>query len=105
MLIFDDALEIARSYVKSQQLPLELNLDGNKIILFEEEIIEKYYGWYFLWGTSKYHETNDDKYALFSNSPFLVLKKNGKIIELASAYDLEKNIEKLEKRIAFLERE
>lgn len=105
MLSFDDALEIARNYVKSQHLPLELTIDGNKIILFEDEILEKYYGWYFLWGTTKYAETNDDKYALFSNSPFLVLKKNGKIIELASAYNLEENIEKLEKRIAFLERE
>lgn len=84
---------------------MEIAIDGNQISLFENEIIEKYYGWYFLWETSKYYETNDPKYAYFSNPPILVLKKNGKIIEIASAYNLEQNIEKLEKRLSFLERD
>ncbi len=97
-ITFQQAKEIALNHIESFDMPPEIQIDGNRMILLEDEIIEKDYGWIFSWSPSKFIETDDSRYAAFSNNPFLVLKENGNLIEFASAYTIDENINQYEKR-------
>lgn len=97
-ITFQQAREIALGYIESYDMPPEIQINGNKMILLEDEIIEKEYGWIFSWAPSKFIETGDLQYVAFSNSPFLVLRENGNLIEFASAYTIDENIKHYEKQ-------
>ena len=72
--------------------------EGNyKPILLENKIIEKDYGWFFQFTSKSWLETKLPM-APGSSSPILILKEKGIMIELGSAYSIEEQIERFDKR-------
>jgi hypothetical protein len=98
-LTFEEAKEIAKAYIEANQLRPVEQTDGNKLILFEEETIEKVYGWYFFSAPSKLIETGDFRYTVMGNVPFLVEKESGNLIEFGTPYPIEHYIEEYEKNL------
>jgi hypothetical protein len=50
----------------------------------------------FFHTSKKWFETNDFKYAVAGNAPFIVLRKNGKVIDTGTAYPIEHYIKRFE---------
>jgi hypothetical protein len=96
---FEEAKEIAKAYIEANQLRPEDQTDGNKLILSEGETIEKEYGWHFFSAPSKFIETEDIRYAIAGNAPFLIEKENGRLVEFGTAYPIEYYIEQYEKNL------
>lgn len=102
-ITYEQAIKIASEHIELGQIPVEDRLDGNKMILRDEDTIEKVYGWYFCPVPSMLLKTGDEKYVMIGNLPFLVKKDGGEIVEFGSAYSIEQNIKLYEeqmKRIA-----
>lgn len=85
MITFEDAEKIA------------LKTIGEDCALYYENIIEKPYGWYFNFQSKKYIETGNLSEMLFGSGGFIIEKEDGKVVELGSAYSLDKNFEIYEK--------
>lgn len=98
-LTFEEAKEIAKTHIEAHQLRPEDQTDGNKLVLLEEETIEKIYGWYFYSAPSKLIETGDFKYTILGNGPFLIEKEKAGLIEFGTAHSIEHYIEQYEKNL------
>ena len=72
-------------------------LEGDEYIIIESETIEKEWGWVFFHSSRKWIETNDFKYAVAGNAPYIVLRKNGKILDTGTAYPIDNYIKRFEK--------
>jgi hypothetical protein len=73
--------------------------ENYKPILLENKIIEKDYGWFFQFTPKSWLETKLPM-APGSCSPILILKENGILIELGSAYSIDEQIYRFDKRYA-----
>jgi len=65
-------------------------------VLVENETIEKEWGWVFFYTSKKWLETNELRYAVAGNAPFIVERNSGKIIVTGTAYDINHYIERFE---------
>ncbi len=72
----------------------------HKPILLENKIIEKDYGWFFQFTTKAWLE-NKLPMSPGSCSPILILKEKGILIELGSAYSIEEQIYRFDKRYEY----
>ncbi|SFN64361.1 hypothetical protein SAMN05421594_3612 [Chryseobacterium oleae] len=81
MLTKNEVKKIAESYMLSLQEETKIEL-----LLLNEETISKMYGDIFFYTSKKLFETNDDKYAIAGNAPFLVENKTGNIIVFGTAH-------------------
>ena len=92
MLDENEALDIAKKYVKSIEERLKLKNPDKKqeLVILESETIPKSYGWIFFYSSKKLLETNDFlKYGLVGNGPFLINKFTGEIKQMGSAKGYE----------------
>lgn len=94
MLTEQEMLNTAINHIKEIQKGTNLDL-----VIIEESIIIKSYGSIFFYTNKKYYETQEIKYAIAGNAPFLVEKKTGNIITFGTAYDEEFYIREYEKSI------
>lgn len=75
MLMFPDAKQIARDRVAKL---------GDALVLYDEPLALKAYGWVFAYESREYLESYDEVFALVGNAPFLVLRADGRVLELGS---------------------
>ena len=88
-------LEQAKAIVNA-----EINKDfdyDDEIIIIEESIREKPYGWIFYYQSKKYLETDSISYALAGNAPIIFEKETGRMVELGTGRPTEEFIELYEK--------
>jgi hypothetical protein len=71
---------------------IALNKIGPDCALFENQIIEKSYGWYFWFQSKAYFASGNWKDALVGSGGFIVEREDGRIFEFGSAYTLERNL-------------
>lgn len=64
-----------------------------ELIIFESDIIEKWYGWIFPSTSKMFIETGEMRYAVAGNCPLLVSRLNGEIAMYRTGYSLEEMIE------------
>lgn len=91
MLTEQELLNIANNYINKTKEGLEDNF-----IIINEATIKKPYGSIFFYTSKKFYETNDDRYALAGNAPFLVENESGNIITFGSSKATEDYIEEYE---------
>jgi len=93
MLTRDQARElvVGMACVRPQWLHPE-----DDLVVLDEVTIEKPWGWVFFYGSRKWRETKDAKYAIAGNAPLLVEKHSGRVIPLGTARRAEYYIERYE---------
>lgn len=85
MIGFDKTTTTANDYLKNYDVPVVITLQGR----FAE-------GWYFCLESYRYFETGNFSSKLAGNAPFIVDKDSGEILELGTAYPLEKYLQDYE---------
>ncbi|XRE43147.1 hypothetical protein ACIVBQ_001351 [Tenacibaculum discolor] len=70
---------------------------GIPTILYYDDIIKKPYGNIYDFTSKKFFETQEEKYAVLGDAPFLVENETGKVISFGTAYPLEYYIDLYEK--------
>lgn len=73
--------------------------DKPKLLVDDEQTIEKEWGWVFFYNTSEYIKFGDIDEELVGNAPYIVNKNTGEIIETGTAYDIEHYIEEYESKL------
>jgi hypothetical protein len=91
MLNVTEARSLVQSYINSIY-----HVDGDELVILDEETIVKPYGWVFLYESRKFLETNNITFAALGNAPIIVEKENGTMTVLGTAEPLEYYIEKYE---------
>jgi len=87
---YEHATRIAESHLR------ECEAWGTpKLMLIHEATIYKDYGWVFCYNSADFDPKNISTY-LAGNSPFIVLKSDGSVVETCSAYSIERNLEMYE---------
>ncbi|MEM7181838.1 MAG: hypothetical protein AAF518_13055, partial [Spirochaetota bacterium] len=95
------------SYQKAKKIA-ETHLKNN----FEEDLVldlmtDTWYGWIFHSESEKYMQTGEKQYAPSSNIPFVVLKRNGKIVPIGttkfSTLEEEQILSKLERKLFLIQ--
>jgi hypothetical protein len=76
-----EAKDIALRYLQS------LNFDG-ELVLVEDEIIEKTYGWVFFYTSAEYLKSRDITDAVAGNAPFLVERDAGHVTVFGTAHPI-----------------
>ncbi len=71
----------------------------DEVVILEDATIEREFCWVFFYQSKKYMQTQDFRYALAGNSPYLVSKIDGTIEETGTAYDVEYYIDIFEKKV------
>ena len=69
----------------------------DEIIILDSATIERVWGWVFFFTSKKWHETQEFKYALAGNAPFIVEKSSGRILSTGTAHPVEFYIENFER--------
>jgi hypothetical protein len=78
MITFEEAKQIA------------LNKIGPDCALFEDEILEKPYGWYFCYQSKAYFTSGNDW--LIGSGGFIVEREDGRVFEFGSCFGLERDL-------------
>jgi hypothetical protein len=91
MLTEQDMLEIADKYITHLN-----NERENKLIVLHEFTIRKPYGFVFFYNSKKYIETEDFKYVIAGNGPFLVENKEGLLYKFGTSESVEYSIKEYE---------
>jgi hypothetical protein len=91
MINIEQAKKIAEEYVNK-----DYYVEGDRLIVVNEETIEKEYGWVFFFDSLKHLETGDDSYLVAGNAPVVVEKNDGGIHVLATVPPLERWIDQYE---------
>lgn len=73
MITKEQAIQIVINYVTKNGTYLR----DNPPYIVKSRITELPYGWLFFWGSKKFQETGDVKWAYIGNSPLLVDKYDG----------------------------
>ncbi len=85
------AFQIVQEIIKSFDAP-----EDDEYIIIEPDTIEKEWGWVFFHDSRKWVQTKDFKYAVAGNAPFIVLRKNGKVLDTGTAYEIDHYIKRFE---------
>ena len=68
-------------------------IDGDEPIILDEHTIERDWGWVFFWGSRKFEETQEFRFALAGNAPILVKCSDGSAQFTTTAIPVEKYLE------------
>jgi hypothetical protein len=85
----DNAKKIALEYVAERQAASNCELEIIDDLTQEEE-----FGWVYFYDSKKYIETDDPKFAVGGNAPFIVDAKTGKIELTGTAHPVEYYLER-----------
>lgn len=85
MIDIETAKAIARKYVGGITYPV----DGDELILLEDKILEKPYGWVFYYTSKRFYIDKDETFALAGNAPILIDRQAGEVHVLGTARPLE----------------
>jgi hypothetical protein len=70
-----------------------------KLVILDNETIEKKWGWVFFYNTEDYLKTGDIYEALVGNAPYIVNRYTGELFETGTAYDIEEYIKEYESKL------
>ncbi|MGJ0194787.1 YrhB domain-containing protein [Pantoea sp. RRHST58] len=87
MVNFEQAVEKASNYLRNNDIPVVITLQGR----FCE-------GCFFCFQSREYLETGDFSTQLAGNAPFIIDKDTGEIHELGTAYPIEKYLQDYEEK-------
>jgi len=76
-----------------RRVAVHVNTDSShgddRLIVCEEDTIDKPYGWVVFYTSEKWLATGDFRYAIAGNGPIVVLKDSGEMIPLGTARPVE----------------
>lgn len=78
-----------------------IHINNDELIIMDDLTIETSFGWFFFYQSKKYIETNDIRYMLGGNAPFMIDRKLNKLIYTGTSYDIEYYIKKYEQEIKY----
>jgi hypothetical protein len=84
MITEQEALVIAKKHLRGNLSP-----DQSDIIIREDMIIKKPYGWLFFYQTKRYLETKQSEYAIIGDHPFIVEKSTGRVAHLRGRANID----------------
>lgn len=93
----EKALQIVQGYLDTL-LPLD---SDDQYVVIEKQILEKPYGWVFLFNSKKFLDSGNIFLSLCGNGPIVVQKDTGKIHQLGSANGLEATIKEFEEAMGW----
>lgn len=73
--------------------------DKPRLVVLDEQTIDKEWGWVFFYNTSEYSESGKSDDDLLGNAPYIVNKNTGEIIETGTAYNIEHYIREYESEL------
>ena len=76
-----------------------LSLEGDELVIIDEETIEKDFGWVFFYQSKKFLETENFSYCLAGNAPYIVNRFDGSFQITGTANKIEYYIKEYEKRL------
>lgn len=95
-MTIEAAMTLVQSYLDEKSLSAEDNL-----VILKDKVVEKEYGWIFIFNSKRFIETGNILYSLGGNGPIVVEKESGKFHELGSAKDFEDTIKEFEEDMGF----
>lgn len=78
MIEWETAYGIAQAHVAARPL----SQPGDQAVLDDRYTVGYDFGWLFAYQSSWYLQTGDDRWRLYDNHPFLVDRRDGRIIEI-----------------------
>ena len=96
-ITYDQALNIAKDYIKSREISLQKIEPDNNLIL--GNVVEFDEGWMFHFVSKKYLETKDIQHRLIGSGPVIVGKENGDVYQGGSGYTEDEWIEQFKELI------
>jgi hypothetical protein len=66
--------------------------EGDELVILEESTIERQWGWVVFYTSRLWLETQDLRFALAGNAPFLVERSTGLVLELGTSQSVEQYI-------------
>lgn len=90
--------ETAKKMVE-EQINASYHVDGDELVVLEEETIQKEYGWIFLYTSRRLIETDDLNYMVGGNAPVVVNKRTGELTFLGTAEPLENYVRRYEQSL------
>lgn len=92
--------EQAKSLVERKiNAPDPTDTKKNKLVILDNETIEREWGWVFFYNTEYYLTTGDIYDALLGNAPYIVNRYTGELSETGTAYDIEEYIKEYESKL------
>jgi hypothetical protein len=85
-------LESAKKEIQDH-LNLKYETENDALVIREDYIVHKEYGWIFSYESKKYLETGEIRYRRVGNFPLLIFKDSGKIYSVDSVKHLEKIVQ------------
>jgi hypothetical protein len=65
---------------------------GDELVIVEENTIERPWGWVVFYTSKLWRETQDVRYALAGNAPYLVERTSGRVLVLGTSHSVEQYI-------------
>jgi immunity protein 35 of polymorphic toxin system len=87
--------DAARTLV-DQELNRDCAVPGDRLVVVDDETIEKPYGWVFFYQSGRFLETGELGFALAGNGPVVVLRADGSLHHLGCAEEPAASIERFE---------
>lgn len=88
----EQALQLVQKYLDK----IVLSDNEDKLVVIEDSIIEKPYGWVFIYNSKKFIDTGNIFLSLSGNGPVIVEKDTGQIHQLGSSLSIENAIKDYE---------
>ena len=85
MLDLESAKKKVLAYLDSRY-----KIKNDALVIREDFIVSKDYGWIFSYESKRFLETGEFRYRRVSNYPLLIFKNSGKIYPVNTTDDLEK---------------
>ena len=80
----------ARALVEARLAPEGSELPSDyALVVLDEFTIERPWGWVFFYTSKLWHETQEFRYAIAGNGPFLVERSTGKVQPLGTAHPVQ----------------
>ena len=76
--------------------------DRPELVILDDGTITKEYGWVFFYQSKKYLETNDYRDCLAGNSPYIVNKYSGELVQTGTARPIDHYLRQYECNLRFL---
>ena len=73
--------------------------DPVECVIFEEETIEKQWGWVFFYQAKSYVETGDFREMLGGNAPIIVNRNTGELFHTGTAHEVDHYISEYEAKL------
>lgn len=68
----------------------------DRLVVLDDATVEKSYGWVFFYESEMFLKTGELSHMLVGNAPILILKEDGRIITLGTAFPIATYLERYE---------